>query len=82
MLEHKVLRTIPVGRHVLVIADVLVEPGADIAGRPRAGIGELRRKALDHLAGDPDHDLARDGPCHVLSRLQRPVAGGDDQLDV
>ncbi len=35
MLEHKVLRTIPVGRHVLLIADVRVEPGSDIAGRPR-----------------------------------------------
>ncbi len=31
MLEHKVLRTIPVERHVLVIADVRVEPGAAIA---------------------------------------------------
>ena len=27
MLEHKVLRTIAVGRHVLLIADVRVEPG-------------------------------------------------------
>jgi Trk K+ transport system NAD-binding subunit len=34
MLEHQVLRTIPVGRHVLLIADVRVEPGAAIAGRP------------------------------------------------
>jgi Trk K+ transport system NAD-binding subunit len=33
MLEHQVLRTIPVGRHVLLIADVRVEPGAAIAGR-------------------------------------------------
>jgi Trk K+ transport system NAD-binding subunit len=32
MLEHKVLRTIAVGRHVLLIADVRVEPGAGIAG--------------------------------------------------
>ena len=32
MLEHKVLRTIAVGRHVLVIADVRVEPDSDIAG--------------------------------------------------
>jgi Trk K+ transport system NAD-binding subunit len=32
MLEHKVLRTIAVGRHVLLIADVRVEPGARIAG--------------------------------------------------
>ena len=41
MLEHKVLRTIAVGRHVLLIADVRVEPGSAIAGpaagRPRAG---------------------------------------------
>jgi Trk K+ transport system NAD-binding subunit len=33
MLEHQVLRTIPVGRHVLLIADIRVEPGADIAGQ-------------------------------------------------
>jgi Trk K+ transport system NAD-binding subunit len=32
MLEHKVLRTIAVGRHVLLIADVRVEPGAGIIG--------------------------------------------------
>ena len=41
MLEHKVLRTIAVGRHVLLIADVRVEPGAahrgPDAGRSRAG---------------------------------------------
>ena len=34
MLEHQVLRTIPVGRHVLLIADVRVALGAAIAGRP------------------------------------------------
>lgn len=33
LLEHQVLRTIAVGRHVLLIADVRVEPGADIAGQ-------------------------------------------------
>jgi uncharacterized protein with PhoU and TrkA domain len=38
MLEHKVLRTIAVGRHVLVIADVRVEPGSDLAGRPLADL--------------------------------------------
>ena len=42
MLEHKVLRTIAVGRHVLVIADVRVEPGSDIA-RPLA---DLERDGL------------------------------------
>jgi len=34
MLEHQVLRTIPVGRHVLLIADVQVEPDAELAGQP------------------------------------------------
>jgi Trk K+ transport system NAD-binding subunit len=43
MLEHKVLRTIPVGRHVLVIADVRVEPGSDIAGLP---LDDLERGGL------------------------------------
>jgi Trk K+ transport system NAD-binding subunit len=38
MLEHQVLRTIPVGRHVLLIADIRVEPGAAIAGRPLADL--------------------------------------------
>ena len=38
MLEHQVLRTIPVGRHVLLIADVRVAPGAAIAGRPLADL--------------------------------------------
>jgi Trk K+ transport system NAD-binding subunit len=33
MLEHQVLRTIPVGRHVLLIAEVAVEAGAELAGR-------------------------------------------------
>jgi Trk K+ transport system NAD-binding subunit len=33
MLEHQVLRTIPVGRHVLLIADVPVAAGAALAGR-------------------------------------------------
>jgi Trk K+ transport system NAD-binding subunit len=32
MLEHQVLRTIPVGRHVLLIADVAVGDGAALAG--------------------------------------------------
>jgi Trk K+ transport system NAD-binding subunit len=36
LLEHRVLRTIAVGRHVLLIADVQVEEGADIAGQALA----------------------------------------------
>jgi Trk K+ transport system NAD-binding subunit len=46
MLEHKVLRTIAVGRHVLVMADVRVEPGSDIAGRPLA---DLERDGLSRV---------------------------------
>jgi TrkA-C domain len=33
MLEHQVLRTIPVGRHVLLIADVAVGAGSALAGQ-------------------------------------------------
>jgi Trk K+ transport system NAD-binding subunit len=33
MLEHAVLRTIAVGRHVLLICDVRVEDGADLVGK-------------------------------------------------
>jgi len=40
LLEHLVLRTIAVGRHVLLIADVRVEAGSDIAG---LALAELER---------------------------------------
>jgi len=40
LLEHLVLRTIAVGRHVLLIADVRVDAGSDIAGR---ALAELER---------------------------------------
>ena len=46
MLEHKVLRTIPVGRHVLAIADVRVEPGSDIADR---SLADLERDGLSRV---------------------------------
>jgi Trk K+ transport system NAD-binding subunit len=46
MLEHKVLRTIAVGRHVLVMADVRVEPGSDLAGRLLA---DLERDGLSRV---------------------------------
>jgi Trk K+ transport system NAD-binding subunit len=38
LLEHQVLRTIAVGRHVLLIAEVRVEPDAGIAGRTLADV--------------------------------------------
>jgi Trk K+ transport system NAD-binding subunit len=46
MLEHQVLRTIPVGRNVLLIADVRVAPDAAIAGRPLA---DLERDGLSRV---------------------------------
>lgn len=49
LLEHQVLRTIAVGRHVLLIADVRVEPGAEIAGQAVTeleGGGQARVLAL------------------------------------
>jgi Trk K+ transport system NAD-binding subunit len=49
MLEHKVLRTIAVGRHVLLIADVRVEQDAMIVGRSPAGLeasGQARVLAI------------------------------------
>jgi Trk K+ transport system NAD-binding subunit len=49
LLEHQVLRTIAVGRHVLLIADVRVEPGADIVGQAVTeleGGGQARLLAL------------------------------------
>jgi len=42
LLEHLVLRTIAVGRHVLLIADVRVEVGSDIAGRALAELEQDR----------------------------------------
>ena len=58
MLEHKVLRTIPVGRHVLVIADVRVEPGSDIASRSLADLESDRLSRVLALAvrGTPSFD--------------------------
>jgi Trk K+ transport system NAD-binding subunit len=46
LLEHSVLRTIAVGRHVLLIADVRVEDGAGLAGQRLA---DLERDGLAHI---------------------------------
>jgi Trk K+ transport system NAD-binding subunit len=49
MLEHQVLRTIPLGRHVLLIADVPVATAADLAGQPVEHVhrtGQVRVIAL------------------------------------
>jgi Trk K+ transport system NAD-binding subunit len=61
MLEHQVLRTIPVGRHVLLIADVRVEADAELAGQPiehverpgEARVLAVRRKGTDGFDWSP-----------------------------
>ncbi|MGH3281255.1 MAG: potassium channel family protein, partial [Trebonia sp.] len=71
MLEHQVLRTIAVGRHVLVIADVRVESGSDLAGQPLAA---LERGGLSRTLA-----LARQGKSRFSwsPRRDRPLAAGD-----
>jgi Trk K+ transport system NAD-binding subunit len=59
MLEHQVLRTIPVGRHVLLIADVGVTAGGGLAGQPVRSVhraGEVRVIALRRAAG-PEQEV-------------------------
>jgi Trk K+ transport system NAD-binding subunit len=61
MLEHQVLRTIPVGRHVLLIAEVPVEAGAELAGCPveevheagQARVIALRHQGIDNIDWTP-----------------------------
>jgi TrkA-N domain len=61
MLEHQVLRTIPVGRHVLLIADIRVAVGSDLAGRPVEDVHQtaqvrviaLRRPGTDQVDWSP-----------------------------
>lgn len=64
LLEHPVLRTIALGRHVLLIADIRMAPGADIVGQPVAELeqdGQARVLALQHRGAvridwAPHHD--------------------------
>ncbi|MGH3170393.1 MAG: potassium channel family protein, partial [Trebonia sp.] len=53
MLEHQVLRTIAVGRHVLLIADVLVDAAAAIAGQTLGNLEHdgLARVLAVHIRG-------------------------------
>jgi Trk K+ transport system NAD-binding subunit len=69
MLEHKVLRTIAVGRHVLVIADVRVEPGSRLVG---ARIADLERDRLARVLALAEPGRARwfDWPPRPDRRLQ------------
>lgn len=63
LLEHQVLRTIPLGRHVLLIADVPVAEGAELAGQLLEDVhrsGQARVVALRSAgAGTVDWSPAR-----------------------
>jgi Trk K+ transport system NAD-binding subunit len=78
MLEHKVLSTIPVDRHVLLIAEVAVGAGAELAGAPASdvhdGSDNVRLIALRHRGGTaadwsvgPDYRLATGDRLVVLA---------------
>ena len=87
MLEHQVLRTIPVGRHVLLIADVAVGAGAELAGRRAEDVHDgsdvrliaLRRRGgttVDWVPRPGDELSAGDGMVVVATRagLSRVLA--------
>ena len=54
----------------------------DVHGRTLPGVCDRGGEALDHLPRDPDHGLAWNRAGHVLRRLQGPVAGIDDEVEV
>jgi uncharacterized protein with PhoU and TrkA domain len=60
-----------VGRHVLVIADVRVEPGSDLAGRPLAA---LEGDGLARVLALAEHGTPRFG---WSPRRDRHLAVGD-----
>jgi Trk K+ transport system NAD-binding subunit len=76
MLEHQVLRTIPVGRHVLLVAEVDLSPGAALAGSQVQEVhkaGEVRviavaRKGMPVDWSPPgDYRLAPEDRLYVLA---------------
>ncbi len=77
MLEHQVLRTIPVGRHVLLIADVGVSAGSELAGQPVHSVHQpgsvrviaVRRAAAKGVdwAPDPGYRLTPLDRIYVLA---------------
>jgi Trk K+ transport system NAD-binding subunit len=71
MLEHKVLRTIPIGRHVLVIADVRVESDSDIAGR---SVADLERDRLSRVLAIAERGTPR---FDWSPGRHRPLVAGD-----
>jgi Trk K+ transport system NAD-binding subunit len=73
MLEHQVLRTIAVGRHVLLIADVLVGAQGGQGGQGGQGVQGVQAG----LAGSRISDTEQDGQARVLA-LQASGAQGLD----
>jgi len=62
MLEHQVLRTIPVGRHVLLIADIRVDGASELAGVPIENVrqaGRISVLAVQQRGGRVDWAPAR-----------------------
>ena len=94
MLDHQVLRTIAVGRHVLVIADVPVRGGAELTGAPIGDIHDrsavrviaLRRSGAAELDWSPRQDYrlaARDRVFVLATRagLSTVLRRADSVLD-
>jgi Trk K+ transport system NAD-binding subunit len=76
MLEHQVLRTIPVGRHVLLVAEVDLSPGAELAGNQVQGVHKasearviaVARKGMPVDWSPPgDYRLAPEDRLYVLA---------------
>jgi Trk K+ transport system NAD-binding subunit len=84
VLDHQVLRTIAVGRHVLLLAEVAAEEGGGVAGQPIAAVHQpgllrviaLRRLGIDGVDWSPAPDyLIRVGD-HVLVLATRAGLSG------
>jgi Trk K+ transport system NAD-binding subunit len=71
MLQQRVLRTIAVGRHVLLIADVRIEPGSAIDGRP---VASLEGDGLARVLAISGRGSTR---FDWTPRHDRPLAPGD-----
>jgi len=77
MLDHQVLRTIAVGRHVLMIADVPVSAGAELVGwaighihdRSTARVIALRTRGAQQVDWSPrqEYQLAEQDRIFVLA---------------
>ena len=89
MLEHQVLRTIPVGRHVLLIADLRIGARSDLDGAPVEDVHQsglvrvlaVQRHGTETVDWSPAHTLrlsALDRVYVIATRagLSRVLAGG------